>query len=88
MLLSDLVHDNGGNKKNHIGDHLSDKGSQNEFSDDLRHKVHEKRSDRHDIQNLRRTKLDNQVSQILEINNKVIFQVMFSMVLQALLTSL
>jgi len=84
MFFPDLVHHDGGNEKDHIGDHLPNKGPQNKFANDLRHQIHEERPNRHDIQNLRWTEFDNQVSQILEISDKPIAQLMFAMVLQAL----
>jgi len=84
MFFPDLVHHDGRDEKDHVGDHLSNKGPQNEFSNEFGHQVHEERPNRQDIQDLRWAKFDNQVSQILKISDKAIAQVMFFMMLQAL----
>ena len=83
MFFPDLVHDDGGNKKNKIGDHFSHKGPQQKLPHQFRHKVHEKRPNCQHIQDLRRTEFNEQIPQVLEISGETIAQIMLSMVLQA-----
>lgn len=72
VLLSHFIHNDSGDIKRHVGDHLPQKDAQQEFSCDLRKEVHEKGADRYHIEDFGRAEFDNKVYQVSKIGGDTV----------------